>query len=553
MNRKEVSDVKEASESVVIQPETQKADKDHNRLVWITLIVGLVVNYLFYRKPIGISYPIFVLVFYGVFLRLLQKRISYKWDFGWFLTLPILLLSCTYFFFSNRLLMGLNFFMIPVLMVAQTILLTSENDFLWFDIRFLGDIFKAFFIKSFRYIGLFFTTLFKTNNVTSSKKGLSTGKKVLIGLAIALPILVVVLLLLVSADAAFSQYMDKVFRWIERLNIAGLIRQLFVIVISAMFLFSYLWSYLQSKKASDSVAPKLSSNLQLDSVISITVLSLLNLVYIAFVVFQFSYIFGGSLQKTLPPNYSYAEYARSGFFEMLVVTLINFTLLGMGFIFKPHGGPAVKSLLKVLQTLLVICTIVMLVSAFMRMSLYEAEYGFTYLRILTQAFMIFLLVLFVIALMKIWNAGIGFLQSFIVVSLVAYLIINYMNIDVIVTKKNLDRFTQTGQLDVDYLTELSYDSVPLVLHYFLMKDLPRGFNSLQMHQKLLISRFLTKKETSFRERNYNFNYLTSKEISEIIGSDRWQSFNLSKYRARNAILKKLNLTYEEYLKYLELK
>ena len=553
MNRKEVSEVKEKLEPVALQQEPQKADKDHIRLLWIALVVGLLFNYLFFRKPLGISYPIFVLVFYGVFLRLLQKRISYKWDFGWFLTLPILLLSCTYFFFSNRLFFGLNYVLIPVLIVVQTTLLTSENYFLWFDVRFFGDIFKAFFIKSFRYIGLFFTTLFKTNEVTSAKKGLSTGKKVLIGVAIALPILVVVLFLLVSADAAFSQYMDKVFRWIEKLNIGALIRQLFVILISAMFLFSYLWSYLQSKKTADSIAPKLSSNIQLDSVISITVLSLLNLVYIAFVVFQFSYIFGGSLQKTLPPHYSYAEYARSGFFEMLVVTLINFTLLGICFIFKPHGGSAVKALLKVLQSLLVICTIVMLVSAFMRMSLYEAEYGFTYLRILTQAFMIFLLVMFVIALMKIWNSGIVFLQSFIVVSLVAYLIINYMNIDVMVTKKNLDRFTQTGQLDADYLTELSYDSVPLVLHYFLMRDLPRGFNSLQMHQKLLISRFLTRKETPSWEDYDGLNYLTSQEVSEKIGSDRWQSFNLSKYRARNAILKKLNLTYEEYTKYLELK
>jgi hypothetical protein len=124
MNRKEVSEVKEESAPVVTQPETQKADKDHIRLVWIALIVGLVFNYLFYRKPLGISYPIFVLVFYGVFLRLLQKRISYKWDFGWFLTLPILLLSCTYFFFSNRLFFGLNYILIPVLIVVQTILLT---------------------------------------------------------------------------------------------------------------------------------------------------------------------------------------------------------------------------------------------------------------------------------------------------------------------------------------------------------------------------------------------------------------------------------------------
>lgn len=564
MNRKEASEIKEELASMALQHQSERSDRSSIRLLWATLLLGLVFTYFFYKKPMGISYPLFVLFFYGVFTWFLQKKISFTYSFGWFLSLPIVLLAFTYFFFSNRLLMGLNFLMIPVLIIGQTILLTNENKYHWFDFRFLFDILHGFFVRLFARIPQFFTTFSEWVNPKGRLQKSSVFIKVLAGLLISLPLLALVLLLLTSADVVFSHYTDIVFEWIRSLNLADVLWQLLLIAVVGMFLFSYLDTFIRSRKKIPGQEPKLQANIHADSVILVTVLSLLIIVYVGFILIQFRYLFGGSIDQVLPVKYTYAEYARRGFFELVAVTLINFTILLIGLVFQPNASQWGRWLVRFLQTLLILCTAVMLVSAFLRMSLYESQYGYTYLRVLTQAFMIFLFVLFVVALIKIWHNGVGLFQTYVVISLVAYLIINYMNIDVFITKKNLQRYDATGLIDAKYLTTLSYDSLPIVLHYFLMRDLPRGFHSLQVHQKLLVSEYFN--VNKYQHDNPNGAYYsddrevwqekrtTFTPIKGIIiktKPESWQSFNLSKHRASLAIIDKLNMTEEHYRKMLD--
>jgi len=129
------------------------------------------------------------------------------------------------------------------------------------------------------------------------------------------------------------------------------------------------------------------------------------------------------------------EYARRGFFELLMVTLINFSLLLSSIKLIRKDGKLVARTVQILHSLLVLCTMVILSSAYLRMSLYEAAYGYTYLRVLTHSFMIFLFVLFVIAFYKVWNEGISLLKPYVVLSIAAYMILNFANIDVLIAEK----------------------------------------------------------------------------------------------------------------------
>lgn len=541
-----------------------KMDRSSIRLLWITLIVGVLFTYFFYKKPIGISYPLFVLVFYGVFLWLLKKQISFQFSFGWFLSLPIILLAFTYFFFSNRLLMKLNFIMIPTLIIAQTILLTNENKFHWFDFRFVFDVLYGYFVRLFARLPKFFLTFSEWVNPKGKLQKSSILVKILVGLVISLPLFLLVLVLLSSADMVFSHYAEKIFEWIIRLNLADILRQLFLVIMVGMLLFSYLHTLIRSNKRIKEQVSKLQTNIHADLVILSTVICVLLLIYIGFVVIQFRYLFGGSIQQVLPVKLTYAEYARRGFFELIAVTLINFTILLIGLVFQPNASKGGRLLLGFLQSLLVFCTGIMLVSAFMRMSLYESQYGYTYLRVLTQAFMIFLFVLFIVALLKIWNHGVGLFQTYVVISLVAYLMINYINIDVLITRKNLERYDATGLLDAKYLSTLSYDSLPIVLHYHLMRDLPRGFHNLQIHQKVLMSEYFKENKYTSQDLDQAYysvdgefwlhrtpNFFTLKDIVNKIKPRGWPSFNLSIYRASLAIQDKLNITEDQYRKLLE--
>lgn len=568
MIENEISKIAEESSTTVNHPQSEKTDKEKIWLLWATLLLGILFSYFFYKKPIGISYPLFILLFYGVFLWFLHRRISFQYCFGWFLSLPVLLLAFTYFFFSNQLLMGLNFVMIPILMIAQTILLTNENRYHWFDFRFLMDLLYGLFVRLFVRVPKFFSTFSDWINPKGKLERSNVVIKILVGWLISLPLLALVLLLLTSADVVFSHYIDKLFQWIKGLNLEDMLWQLLLIIVVGMFLFSFLDTLIRSPKNTEGQVPKLQKKSRMDEVIMITVLCLMILIYIAFIIIQFRYMFRGSIDKVLPVKYTYAEYARKGFFELVAVTLINFSILLSGLVFLPKGNNGLGIFIRILQSLLVLSTMVILTSAFMRMSLYESQYGYTYLRVFTHAFMIFLFVLFMVALIKIWHHGVGLFQSYVVISLVAYLIINYINIDVFITKKNLERFDNTGLLDVKYLTNLSYDSLPIVLHYHLMKDLPRGFHSLQVHQQLLVSEYFNDDKSDFlslEEPNnvyYGYyrnvpirykplRYLTAKEIINKFVPTYWPSFNLSGYKAAKAVMEKLNITEKQYRKLLE--
>ncbi|SPF55656.1 Putative membrane protein (fragment) [Candidatus Desulfosporosinus infrequens] len=286
-------------------------------------------------------------------------------------------------------------------------------------------------------------------------------KKVFIGLAISIPLLLIIVSLLSSADRVFDHFLVEISSSFGTINIGDFSIQGVIALIITMIVFSYLWSFSNPNISVKNLQQRSieANNSSCDPIISITILSVINCVYVAFTIIQFAYMFD-SVNHALPPDFTYAEYARRGFFELLIVTLINFSLLLSSIRFTQKGSKFVARTVQTLHSLLIFCTVVILFSAYLRMSLYEATYGYTYLRVLTHSFMIFLGVLFLIAFYKIWDERISLLKPYIVITIMAYVIINFANIDVIIAKNNIDRYVKTGKLDTDYLRNLSYDSIP---------------------------------------------------------------------------------------------
>ena len=100
----------------------------------------------------------------------------------------------------------------------------------------------------------------------------------------------------------------------------------------------------------------------MDGIITLTVLLLFNLVYILFIAVQFKYFFSGTLED----GFTYAEYARRGFFELLFVTLINLSItIAVITLTKTIYGP-LKKAIRLAMTVLVLSSGVLLVSAIMR-------------------------------------------------------------------------------------------------------------------------------------------------------------------------------------------
>jgi hypothetical protein len=488
--------------------------KKENMFILITsLLLGILFNILFFKSTLGISYPVFILTFYLGVLWNIRKRIITKINFGWLLSVPIILLSLTYLIFTNEVFIVLNFMGIPILILVQIILITGINLHEWYCMSFIQDIMNLIFFYIIRNISKPFVYVTALMQPKAASKKNEVAMKIFIGLCISFPLLLVIILLLSSADQVFAKCINYIPSMLEYINPGEYIARAIIIFIAAILLFSLMWSLVNSKAAGAvrSAGVDKDNKRVFDPVVIITILFTINIIYLLFTLIQFKYLFG----QLLPKDFSYSEYARRGFFELNIVTLINLSILLCFISFTKKISKITGIFICILNSLLVFSTLVMLLSAHLRMSLYEDVYGYTYLRVLTHAFMAFLFVIFIITFIKIWKEKISLLKPYIIAALIAYVLINYMNIDVFIAGMNIDRL-ERNNIDISYLTSLSCEAVPQ------------------------LTRLLDSKDDTISNEMENYLYLKKKELSE---TDCWQSFNISRYNA-GKILSKYELHYQ---------
>lgn len=469
--------------------------------------LGFLFNLLFYQQSVGISYPLFIVGFYAVFLTYAKPVLAFKWDIKGLLGVSILALSLGYCFYSNAILGGLNLLIIPVLVVTQTLLSTGSNHHAWFSAGFGGEVLQGILWRPLQNLAKPFHLLGASIQTKTESEHYTVCKKVLLGLIIAAPLLCVVVILLASADQIFGRMVGNLAATIFAIDLGDSIVQLGIIGTVCLLTFSYLYGLKQPRTGSSSAATAAAEFVSWDPVIVITVLSSLNLIYLLFCLVQFSYLFG-SLNSSLPYAFSYAEYARRGFFELNFITLINLTMLLLNLRFTPQASGKTGLTVKMLNTLLVICTLVLDLSAHFRMSFYEAAYGYTYLRLLTHAFMGVILAWLIASLWRIWKVRVQLLKAFIVIGLSALILVNYVNIDAVIARQNIARYHKTGKIDVAYLNSLSCEAVP---------ELVKLLKSQDQDVVQEIREGLVEKEVQLKDEN------------------SWQAFNLSKARTRRIL------------------
>ncbi|WP_407314349.1 DUF4153 domain-containing protein [Desulfosporosinus sp. SB140] len=488
------------------------AKKENGYLLISALILGLLFDFLFYGKPLGLSYPLYIIALYSFLFWNMRNNQQGQFNRKLLLGIPIIALSFTYLIYSNWIFTVLNFFIIPILLVAHTLLLTSNNRHEWFKSQFLMEIIHGIVARPLANCLKPFYVISKFAQGRANLRKLGVAGKVLAGLLIAVALLIVIVPLLASADDIFRQLVERIPNVFRGISFGEFVPRLMIVAAVTCLIFSYLWSLFNSKakskeavSASDSLT---NTRVFLDPITVSTMLVLIDLLYAFFIAIQFSYLFG-SLKYGLPQNFTYAQYARKGFFELVVITFINLIIvLGNMNCIKLSGG-RLDNAVKILNTVLVVSTFIILLSAHFRMSLYEEVYGFTYLRVLTHAFMGYLFVLFIVTLCKIWRKTVPLLKAYIVISLVAYTLLNYINVDSIIVKNNIDRYNKGNPIDILYLTRLSYDVVPK------LADFANSVSDQVLAGQL--EKGLTYKKQALEK------------------EDHWQSFNISRYRAKRAL------------------
>jgi len=189
-----------------------------------------------------------------------------------------------------------------------------------------------------------------------------------------------------------------------------------------------------------------------------TGLFLLNVLFASFVAVQITVLFGGHSHVLETTGLTYAEYAREGFFQLIAVAALT---LGVVAAAVRSNHETDRRWLRILLGALCAMTLVILASALTRMNLYQEAYGFTRLRLLVDLAIYWLSAVFVVVMAAgvVWE-GRWLPRAVVLVTVVAAVGFGVSNPDARIAHRNVERFQESGDIDLAYLASLSADAVP---------------------------------------------------------------------------------------------
>ncbi len=189
-------------------------------------------------------------------------------------------------------------------------------------------------------------------------------------------------------------------------------------------------------------------------------LVLLDLLFAAFVAVQLTVLFGGRAHVLATSDLTYAEHAREGFGQLVAAAVLTLGVIAVASRLAP-STPGSRRLRQVLLGVLCLLTLVVLASASRRLGLYEQQYGFTRLRLSVDGAIGWLAVVLLLVLGALTRPRAVWLPRALALSAaVGLLVFALADPDARIAERNVERFVLTGDLDGQYLAELSADAVP---------------------------------------------------------------------------------------------
>ena len=479
-----------------------------------SLIFSIYYRFLFWTEKSGISILLYFIPFLAYIIYLLKRnnKLKNKKTIIW--CVPIVLLSVYCVIFNNEYLLNLNFLIIAFCSIIFLIKVQNNNSNLKYLFR---EIAEAIFIPI-GHLGDTFhdiKTCIKREKVEKEDK--KRSKNLFKGIIITFFVVCVVLILLASADLEFSKFifniLGKILQFGININIYKFLWEAFLTFLMFLYLSNFLkFNILKYEEESFEQKDKYGS----DNLTIKMVLIALNIIYFIFIIIQVK-----SLMVYKTENLS--EIARQGFFQLMIVSLINFIAILIASYKQNFENK--KSYLVVSSIIMILFTAVFTFLSGIKMYQYEAKYGYTVKRTIVYFILTTEFVLLIPTLFKILGKDINLSKVYFGVIISVYLIMNFSNLNWIVAQRNLNRFYNTGKIDIYYLSSLGTDATSQMIEIFKNENI-----SIEDKKYLASSIF------NFYEKNKNIDF---------------RYFNLSKFFINKKIEKiesklKENNNYMEY-------
>jgi Domain of unknown function (DUF4173) len=452
-----------------------------NRFWAIVILLGWSFDFLFWKKPLGVNFAIFVALCLATSILLLRAdglRLSRR--AGWLL-IPIAFLAAMTFIHLEPMTVFLSITMVLFLMGVFALTYRSGEWTRYTLLDFGLGYLRLFASMIARPIG--FASESRRLLSESSSQAEKRSTRILSytrGIVIALPIIAIFASLLSSADPIFAKQFEN---FIGLFKIDHLPEYIFRLVYILVFAYVLAGTFLHAAQKSDEkVEEKTWVSPFLGFTESTIVLSSVVILFIAFVIVQFQYFFGGQANINIA-GYTYSEYARKGFGELVTVAFFSLLLLLVLGAITRRETETQRRVFSILGVGLVGLLIVMLIAAFQRLTLYEMAYGFSRLRTYTHVFMIWLgLLLVAVVVLEILRRERAVGLAMVLASLGFVISLNLLNVDGFIVRQNVQReirsatdktFAQgRADLDIQYFLDLSDDAIPPLVSAFHSKALP---------------------------------------------------------------------------------
>ena len=505
--------------------------REPRRIVVYAGLIAVIFDWFFVGNQLGISLPLFtgLLTIGFLYIQWREEDGARLGNIG--LLLPALFFAAMAAWRSNGFLTGLN--------VAATLALLTYLTYTYAGNRLARTGFIGYFLVPLRaWTEAFVQGAQLIGDAVQQVRAKSQRRHLwalLRGLLLAGPILLIFGALLAAADALFANILENTFSFFELERLPEYFLRLLLIGLITWVL-SGLVTFALTVGRDEAPVQVLSrfSLAFLGHVEAMTMLLLVDLLFAGFVAVQFGYLFR-PVQRIFDEEIgmTFSEAARRGFFELVVVACLSLALIiGLHWLARRDNKRQLRAF-NAAASFMIGMVLIILVSAFYRLFLYEVTYGFTQLRLYSHLFIICLAGLLLWTIIVLWSRPQGFASGVFVTAFLFVGLLNLVNPDGFITRQNILRYQGDNgtylttlmnryatsaldgrvseSLDTGYLISLPDDAIPaLVKLYDQLPAQEQATISIEFAQRL--ARF----DTEWAEQP-------------------WQSFHLGRLQAYHSL------------------
>lgn len=435
-------------------------------LLVLALALGWLFDFLFWKQAVGVNFSIFLALcmagglYWLIACGLLPSKKSL------FLIIPFLFFGVVSFSRREPLTVFLAF---TFTLLSGGLFATSYLGGRWILYGLLDYFYKSILLL----VDILAQPVQFVLQVRKDQASTAFGKNsplwgLLRGLVIALPIVFCFSSLLASADVVFNQKLNNFFE-----DIGENVRRLTLILICAYFvigLFLHSASKSEDKKLIGEEKPVIKPFLGFTE--SAVILGSVSLLFLVFVIIQFQYFFGGETNIGVA-RYTYSQYARRGFNELITVAFFSLVMiLGLNSLAK-RETEIQRKVYSALSVVLVVLVMIILTSSYQRIDLGINWHGYSRLRLYPKIFLIWLGLLFItVVILEIVRRQQFFAFAALMASFGFAASLFFFNIDNAIIQRNVYRSWHGKNLNVPHLSSLSDDAIPALANEFLYGKMP---------------------------------------------------------------------------------